>query len=94
VGLAPQYASSLGKTSNGQSLVSITLAPREVPVMVGLRLFLPESWTIDPERIARAQIPVERRTILSSRKLRLKRSTVSSPPASALDACSRTQDMD
>ena len=43
VGVAPQYASSLGKTSNCQSLVSVTLASREVPVMVGLRLFLPES---------------------------------------------------
>jgi hypothetical protein len=45
VGVAAQYASSLGKTSNCQSLVSVTLVSREVPVMVGLRLFLPESWT-------------------------------------------------
>ena len=37
---------SLGKTANCQSLVSLTLASREVPVMVGLRLFLPESWTM------------------------------------------------
>src|SRR5246500_4956131 len=41
VGVAPQYASSLGKTANCQSLVSVTLASREVPVMVGLRQFLP-----------------------------------------------------
>lgn len=34
VGVAPQYASSLGKTSNSQSLVSVTLASGEVPVMV------------------------------------------------------------
>jgi SRSO17 transposase len=33
VGVAPQYASSLGKTGNCQSLVSVTLASREVPVM-------------------------------------------------------------
>src|SRR4051795_10037297 len=62
VGVAPQYASSLGKTSNCQSLVSLTLASREVPVMVGLRLFLPEEWTSDPERMARARVPEERRT--------------------------------
>src|SRR5450432_4775924 len=57
VGVAPQYASSLGKTANCQSLVSLTLASREVPVMVGLRLFLPESWINDPERVARARVP-------------------------------------
>jgi SRSO17 transposase len=63
VGVAPQYASSLGKTANCQSLVSLTLASREVPVMVGLRLFLPESWTGDPERMVRARIPEDRWTL-------------------------------
>ncbi|MGA8823064.1 MAG: transposase, partial [Pseudolabrys sp.] len=33
VGVAPQYASTLGKTANCQTLVSLTLARREVPVM-------------------------------------------------------------
>jgi len=65
VGVAPQYASSLGKTANCQSLVSLTLASREVPVMVGLRLFLPESWTEDPERMARARVPEDRRGALT-----------------------------
>jgi SRSO17 transposase len=65
VGVAPQYASSLGKTANCQSLVSLTLASREVPVMVGLRLFLPESWTADPERMAQARIPENRQAALS-----------------------------
>jgi SRSO17 transposase len=65
VGVAPQYASSLGKTANSQSLVSVTLASGEVPVMVGLRLFLPDSWTRDPERMARARIPADRQVALS-----------------------------
>ena len=66
VGVAPQYASSLGKTSNCQSLVSVTLASREVPVMVvGLRLFLPESWTDDAERMARAGVPLDRQKALT-----------------------------
>jgi len=62
VGVAPQYASALGKNANCQTMVSVTLARAEVPVMVGLRLFLPESWTSDPERLARARVPEERRT--------------------------------
>jgi SRSO17 transposase len=65
VGVAPQYASSLGKTANCQSMVSLTLASREVPVMVGMRLFLPESWTGDRERMARARVPVDRRNALT-----------------------------
>jgi SRSO17 transposase len=65
VGVAPQYASALGKTSNCQSLVSVTLASHEVPVMVGLRLFLPETWTDDPERMRRARIPKDRQVTLT-----------------------------
>lgn len=57
VGVAPQYASALGKNANCQTLVSVTLASREVPVMVGLRLFLPESWTSDEARLDRAGVP-------------------------------------
>src|SRR4051794_11850736 len=59
VGVAAQYASSLGKNANCQTLVSATLARGEVPVIVGLRLFLPESWTSDPARMAKARIPSE-----------------------------------
>jgi SRSO17 transposase len=65
VGVAPQYASSLGKNANCQTLVSVTLASREVPVMVGLRLFLPESWTSDPDRMAKAKVPNDRQLALS-----------------------------
>jgi SRSO17 transposase len=60
VGVAPQYASALGKNANCQTMVSVTLARTEVPVMVGLRLFLPESWTSDSERLTRARVPEER----------------------------------
>jgi SRSO17 transposase len=61
VGVAPQYASSLGKTANCQTLVPLTLARGEVPVMVALRLFVPESWTSNPVRLKRAGVPVEHR---------------------------------
>ena len=62
VGVAPQYASALGKTANCQTLVSLTLARDEVPVMIGLRLFLPESWTGDGERMTKARVPEDCRT--------------------------------
>ena len=62
VGVAPQYASALGKNANCQTLVSLTLARGEVPVMLALRLFLPESWTSDQARLKRADVPLEYRT--------------------------------
>jgi SRSO17 transposase len=57
VGVAPQYATVLGKNANCQTLVSVTLASGEVPVMLGLRLYLPESWTSDTARMERAGVP-------------------------------------
>ena len=56
VGVASQYASALGKNANCQTLVSLTLARDEVPVVVALRLFLPET------QLKRAGVPVEYRT--------------------------------
>lgn len=61
VGVAPQYASALGKNANCQTLVSLTLAQGEVPVPVALRLFLPEAWTNDPARLDKAGVPGEHR---------------------------------
>ncbi len=57
VGVGRQYCGQLGKRANCQALVSLTLAGAEVPVPVGLRLFLPEEWTADPERCAVAGVP-------------------------------------
>lgn len=57
VGAAPQYCGALGKQANCQSLVSLTLAHGEVPVPIGLRLFLPASWADDPARCDRAGVP-------------------------------------
>ncbi|KUR76716.1 transposase [Novosphingobium sp. Fuku2-ISO-50] len=57
VGVAPQYASALGKNANCQTLVSVTLASGEVPLMLSLRLFLPESWTSNEARMIKAGVP-------------------------------------
>ena len=71
VGVAPQYASALGKNANCQTLVSLTLARGEVPVPVALRLFLPETWTGDPARLDRAGVPAEHRTFRTKPDLAL-----------------------
>jgi SRSO17 transposase len=57
VGVKRQYCGQLGKRANCQSLVSLTLARSEVPVGVGLRLFLPEDWGGDATRRAAAGVP-------------------------------------
>ena len=71
VGVAAQYASTLGKTANCQTLVSLTLARGEVPVMLALRLFLPESWTSNRARLQRAGVPAEHRTARTKPELAL-----------------------
>ena len=59
VGVARQYCGQLGKKANCQSLVSLCLARDEVPVPVGLRLFLPDEWVGDAGRCARAGVPAD-----------------------------------
>jgi SRSO17 transposase len=71
VGVAAQYASALGKTANCQTLVSLTLARGEVPVMLALRLFLPENWTSDRARMKRAGVPADYRTARTKPELAL-----------------------
>jgi SRSO17 transposase len=57
VGVARQYCGELGKVANSQVLVTLTLARGEVPLPVGMRLFLPSAWTDDPERCDEAGVP-------------------------------------
>jgi SRSO17 transposase len=59
VGVARQYCGASGKRANCQVLVSLTLARGEVPVPLGLRLFLPAEWAADAGRCARAGVPDE-----------------------------------
>ena len=57
VGVAHQYCGQLGKGTNCQALVSLTLARNEVPVPIALRLYLPKAWTTDRARCEAAGVP-------------------------------------
>jgi SRSO17 transposase len=56
VGVARQYAGCVQRPANCQTLVSLTLARGEVPVGVGLKLFLPRAWADNPARCAAAGV--------------------------------------
>ena len=71
VGVARQYCGALGKQANCQVLVSLTLAQDEVPVPLGLRLFLPDEWASDPDRCADAGVPEEHRRVLAKTEIAL-----------------------
>ena len=57
VGVKRQHCGVLGKQANCQVLVSLTLAHKEVPVPIALRLYLPEDWAQDQTRRAAAKVP-------------------------------------
>jgi SRSO17 transposase len=71
VGVARQYCGAVGKVANCQVLVSLTLARGEVPLPVGLRLFLPPAWTADPKRCEAAGVPAGARTAQSKPEIAL-----------------------
>ncbi len=57
VGVAPQYAAGLGRRVNCQTLISVGLAVGVTEIQLALRLYLPASWTSQPERLDQAGVP-------------------------------------
>jgi SRSO17 transposase len=56
-GVQRQYTGSAGKICNCQLAVSLSVATATEQVPIDFALYLPESWTSDPERRKRARIP-------------------------------------
>jgi SRSO17 transposase len=57
VGVQRQYSGTLGKVGNCQIGVSLTVATRHEHVPIDFALYMPESWTEDPVRRAKARVP-------------------------------------
>ena len=59
VGVARQYNGRLGKVDNCQLGVFSALTHGNRVALVGARLFLPEEWTKEPQRMIEAGVPAE-----------------------------------
>ena len=59
VGVARQYCPHLGRRTNCQILVTLTLVGRRATIPVGVRLFLPEAWCASAEYRRCAAVPTE-----------------------------------
>lgn len=57
VGVARQYSGTLGRVESCQVLVTAHYVDQVFDWPVSARLYLPESWTEEPERLRRAQVP-------------------------------------
>jgi SRSO17 transposase len=57
VGVARQYCGQLGKQDNCQVAVSLSLANGAASLPVAYRLYLPQEWTDDRERLRKAHVP-------------------------------------
>ena len=61
VGVARQYSGTLGKRANCQVATSLHYASARGDYPLALRLYLPEGWTGDPERLKQARVPSDER---------------------------------
>jgi SRSO17 transposase len=57
VGVARQYCGRLGKEDNCQVAVSLSIANHHASLPVAYRLYLPQEWTNDSERLRKAGVP-------------------------------------
>lgn len=71
VGVDRQYAGVIGKVDNCQTGVYVSLVCGSHSTLINCRLFLPESWTSNPERCEKAGIPPEARVFKTKLQLAL-----------------------
>ena len=71
VGVDRQYAGVIGKVDNCQTGVYASLVWGSHSTLINCRLFLPESWTSNPERCEKAGIPPDARAFKTKLQLAL-----------------------
>jgi SRSO17 transposase len=71
VGVSRQYSGTLGKRDNCQVAVSLHYAAPGGDYPLALRLYLPESWTGAPERLAEAGVPTAEQAFATKPELAL-----------------------
>lgn len=71
VGVQRQYCGALGKTANCQCAVSAHYVAPQGHYPLAMRLFLPESWLGDKDRLDKAGVPHEERRSLSKGQIAL-----------------------
>lgn len=59
VGVQRQYTGTAGRIENAQVAVYLTYAGAAGHAMIDRELYLPQSWTSDPERLAEAGVPAD-----------------------------------
>jgi SRSO17 transposase len=69
VGVSRQYLGSEGKVDNGQVAVVGSLCQGHDALLIDVRLYLPESWTEDESRCAKAGIPPKDRHFRTKQEL-------------------------
>ena len=59
VGVARQYCGQLGKTESCQVAVSLSIATQHASLPIKYRLYIPQSWSDDPQRCRCAGVPAD-----------------------------------
>src|SRR4051794_13805269 len=71
VGVQRQYCGALGKTANCQCAVSVHYVAPKGHYPLDMRLYLPESWLGDEQRLDEAKVPIDERRPLTKGEIAL-----------------------
>src|SRR5947209_13417701 len=71
VGVQRQYCGALGKKANCQVAPSVHYVSPQGHYPLDLRLYLPESWLSDPQRLDKAKVPASERRALTKPEIAL-----------------------